>query len=200
MIQKATDKHIKEVLESSKYLYPETDRFGWRDITGEVQTRGVGATDPAWTQIGSGPFSAYAFALNDVCWMAFHVPHDIVPNTDIHLHTHWLSDGTDTEAVRWEYTYTYAKGFNQAAFDTTGTTVTAEEAASGTAYQHMVTETAAITISGLSEPDGIVYVRIRRVTNGGTDNTDTIFMLTSDVHYQSTDQSTFGKAPNFYTG
>ena len=196
----ATDKHIREVLESSKYLYPETDRFGWRDITGEVLTRGVGATDPAWTQIASGPFSAYAFAVNDVCWMAYHVPHDIAPNTDIHLHTHWFSDGTETASVKWEYTYTYAKGFNQSAFDTTGTEITAEEAASGTAYQHMVTETAAISITGLSEPDGIIYVRIRRVTNGGTDNTDTIFMLTSDVHYQSTDQSTFGKAPNFYTG
>ena len=196
----ATDKHIRQVLESSRYLYPETDQFGWRDITGEVLTRGVGATDPAWTQIGAGPFSAYAFAVNDVCWMAYHIPHDIVPNTDIHLHTHWLTDGTETAIVKWEYTYTYAKGFNQSAFNVTGTTVTAEEAASGTAYQHMVTETAAISIDGLSEPDGIVYVRIRRVTNGATDNTDTIFMLTSDVHYQSTDQSTYGKSPNFYAG
>lgn len=196
----ATDKGIKDVLETARYIFPDTDDLGWRDITGEVLTRGVGATDPAWTQIGSGPFYAYAFALNDVCWMAYHIPHDIVPNTAIHFHTHWLTDGTNANPVKWEYSYTYAKGFNQGAFDTTGTVITSEEAAAGIAYQHMVTETAAVIIDGLSEPDGIVYVRIRRLTNGATDNTDNVYMLTSDVHYQSTNLATFGKAPNFYTG
>lgn len=171
--------------------------FGWRDITGEVLTRGVGATDPAWAQIGSGPFYAYSFALNDTCWMVYHVPHDFAPSTDVHLHVHWISDGTDANPVKWQFKYAYAKGFNQAAFDSAGTTITAQEAASGTAYQHMVTETSAIDMS-ITEPDGLILVNITRVTNGATDNTDTIFMLTADVHYRSTNLATLNKSPNFY--
>ena len=38
----------------------------WRDLEGAIDTRGVGATDPAWTIIGAGPFYD-------------HVPHDILP-------------------------------------------------------------------------------------------------------------------------
>jgi len=170
--------------------------FGFRDILGAIETRGIGATDPDWTQIGATSFSAYKFSLNDLCWMAYHIPHDYAPNTDVFFHTHWLADGTDANTVKWEYIYTYAKGHNQQAFNLTGTTVYSEQA-SPAQYQHMVSETAAVTISGI-EPDGIIYVRIRRVANGGTDNTDGIFVLTADVHYQSTNIATKNRTPNFY--
>ena len=172
--------------------------FGWEDITSEITVRGVGGTNPPWAQVGAGPFRAYNFGVNDECWMAFHIPHDIVPSSDLFLHTHWFGDGTNTNIVKWQYTYTYAKGFVQEAFDPTGTVITAEEAANATAYQHQITETAAITIPTLTEPDGLVYVHIKRVTNGGTDNTDNIFVLTSDIHYQSTGIKTMNKAPDFY--
>jgi len=193
-----TGKAAGDVLGDKREIYPSGDNFGWRDITGEVLTRGVGATDPAWAQIGSGPFSAYQFALNDVCWMSYHVPHDIVPNSVIHFHAHWLPDGTNAQPVKWQWDYTYARGFNQEAFDAAGDQITAEEAAGGVAYQHMVTETLGVKLDTLNEPDGIIYVKLTRIANGATDNTDAIFLLTADVHYQSTDQSTFGKAPNFY--
>jgi len=176
----------------------ESPRFGWKDITGPIEVRGVGATDPDWAQIGSGPFYGYKFAVNDKVWICFHIPHDIVPGADIHLHAHWISSGTNVQPVKWEWTYTFAKGFNQSAYDTTGTVITAQEAASGTAWQHMVTETAAITIASLTEPDGLLYVQLRRITNGGTENTDNIFMLTTDVHYQTTNLATLNKAPGFY--
>lgn len=179
-------------------VYPNDAAFGWRDITGDILTRGVGATDPAWTQVGTGPFYAYAFALNDVAWINFHIPHDIVPNSDIHIHAHWFTDGTDTEVVKWQFDYTHALGFNQEAFSETGANITAEEAGPGVQYQHMVTESAGISLSNLTEPDGIMQVRVSRITNGGTDNADNVFLLTADVHYQSTNMATYGKAPNFY--
>lgn len=175
-----------------------TGDFGWRDITGAVEVRGVGSNDPSWSQIGSGPFYGYKFAVGDECWMCFHIPHDIVPSSDIHLHTHYLTDGTNTNSVKWQYVYTYAKGFDQENFSATGTTITSETTPPGSAYRHMVSETAAITIATLTEPDGLIYVHISRITNGGTNNTDGVFMLTSDVHYQSTGLATKGKAPNFY--
>jgi hypothetical protein len=176
-------------------------KWQWRDITTQVSVRGTGPTDPSWSQIGSTAFYAYDFSLNDQCWMAFHIPHDIVPDSDVYFHTHWLPDGTNTNTVKWQYTYSYAKGFNQAAFDmglvnsplTNAGIVTAEEAGPGVAYQHMVSETAAVSIAGLSEPDGIVYVNVQRITNGGTNNTDGIFVLTSDIHYQSTGIGTAGR-------
>ena len=173
--------------------------YGWRDITGDVELRGSPTTDPSWTIINAGPFYAYAFAVNDLVQLVFHVPHDIVPSSDIHLHAHWLTSGVDVNTVKWEWTYTYAKGFNQEAFSTTGTVITAEEAASGTAYQHMVTETTGITIPTLTEPDGLIVAICKRITNGGTDNADTVWLLTTDIHYQSTNQPTANKAPSFYT-
>lgn len=172
--------------------------FGWRDITGQIQTRGNASVDPTWAQIGAGPFWAYKFAIGDEIWIVYHIPHDYAPGSDIYLHVHWIPDGTDANTVKWKYDYTIAKGFDQSAFNTTGTTVYSELAGPGTAYQHMVSETVAISSSEL-EVDGLIIVNIERVTNGGTDNTDDIFMLTTDVHYQSSNLATKNKAPNFYT-
>lgn len=193
-----TDKGVGSILGNRRYTYPDGSDFGWRDITGEIVTRGVGATDPTWTQIGSSVFYAYAFAVNDVCWINYHVPHDIVPNGLIHFHSHWITNGTNANPVKWQFQYTYAKGFNQAAFSTTPTTITAEEAASGTAYQHMVTESTGQQIAGLTEPDGIIQCKITRLTNGATENTDNVYLLMADLHYQSTNQGTYDKSPNFY--
>lgn len=186
--------------EGNKFGTPSSSDFGWADITAPISVRGVAATDPSWSRISTGPFYAFAFGVGDYVWQPFHVPHDIVPGSDVHFHVHWLPSGTNSNTVKWQFDYTYAKGFNQGAFDPNGNSVTVEQAGPGVAYQHMVAETAAVTIPGLTEPDGIIYVRFGRITNGGTDNTDTIFVLTADIHYQSTGLvATKNKAPNFYT-
>lgn len=181
----------------TKQWLHEIYKSGWRDILGPIEVRGVGANDPTWSQIGSGPFRAYKFALNDECWVSFHIPHDYKLGSDMHIHAHWIPDGTNTASVKWQFEYMFAKGHNQAAFAPAGTTITAEEAPPGTAYQHMVTETIAISDSAF-EPDGLLYCCITRVTNGGTDNTDGIFLLTADVHYQSVNFATKNKEPDFY--
>ena len=178
-------------------VYPQSDDFGWRDITGQINVRGVGSNDPTWTVIDAGPLSAFQFALNDECWMAYHMPHDIVKGSDVHLHTHWMVDGTNVQPVRWEWTYSFARGFGQDPYVPAGTTIFAQEAPTGVAWQHMTTESSAITLFAL-ETDAILYTRIRRITNGATDNTDGVFLLTGDVHYQSTDRSTINRAPDFY--
>jgi len=188
-------------LGNKRPVYPAGENFGWRDITGPIEIRGVAATDPSWARIGSSPFWAYKFATDDIVWMCFHVPHDIVPTRPVHFHAHWITDGTSTNNVTWQWTYMYAKGFNQANFSVTGTTVTATQAAAGTAYRHMVTETTGQTIAGLTEPDGLIYVQLSRIANTTSpqaDNADGVFLLTADVHYQSTDECTAGKSPDFY--
>ena len=186
--------------EHRKLLAEEINEFdtGWRDITSEVKIRGTGPTDPSWTQIGATPFWAYQFSVGDKCWHTFHIPHDYKKGTDIHIHVHWLPDGTNTNSVKWQFTYSYAHGHNQAAFDFTGTVVTAEQTVGGTQYQHYVTESAGITVTDM-EPDGLLEVVVERITNGATDNTDDIFVLTNDVHYQSNNRGTLNRSPDFYT-
>jgi hypothetical protein len=172
----------------------------WRDLEGSIDTV-AGANNPTWAQLGSGPFYAYSFGYTpqeDECWLTYHVPHDWVPNSDFHFHAHWTTNGTSTNTVKWEVSYTYAKGFNQEAFNTTGTTINLEEAASGTAYQHMVTESSALTGATITEPDGLLLVYLKRVSNGGSNNADTVYLLEADFHYKSNGLGTVSKAPNFY--
>lgn len=198
-VLKAVDLVIPDTSGKGIKLGDETSSaFGWRDITGEIRTRGVGATDPDWTQVGSGALYQYSFAINDQCWIVYHIPHDYVPGSDFHLHVHWCPSGTDTNIVKWQWVYSYATGFNQAAFSSTGTTITAEEAGPGVALQHMVTETVAIDGSAITEPDGHIWINLTRVTNGGSDNSDTIYVWDADLHYRSTGIPTVNKSPSFY--
>lgn len=175
---------------------------GWRDMVGQIVTPTSGPTIPVWTIINAGPYFAYLFQLNDAVQLVFHLQHDYSPGTNLFLHAHWITNGTSVEPVRWEFTYSFARGFNQGAsstFNTVGTVVTAEQAASGVAYRHMVTEIAAGILGADLEVDGLLLVRIRRVTNGATDNPNSVFLLTADAHYQTITNATKNKAPNLYT-
>ena len=189
--------------------------YGWRDITSDIVTRGLGATDPAWTQVGSTAFRFTRWQVNDVCWFQYHIPHDLyVPptgNASVFFHVHWFVDDSASPTsgeVTWQWTYAYARGFNQDAFDfslansplTTANIVTKTQA-TGVAFQHMVAETAEVTIPNLTEPDGIISVQIKRIANPQSpvnELSSDPFMITSDVHYRSTNISTVNKAPNFY--
>ena len=91
---------------------------------------------------------------------------------------------------------TIATGHDQENF-TADATITVEEAANGTAWRHMVTE----DTGGLSliEPDTLIIMELARITNGGTNNSDTVFGLFVDFHYQTAQYSTPNRLPNFYT-
>lgn len=179
----------------------DTPAFGWRDITSEVDTRGTGANDPTFqvytgTNLRSLQFSATTM---QECFIVYHMPHDYVPGTDIYFHAHWSNAAAtpNTGGVVWKFEYSFAKGFNQEAFPAP-TTVSVTQACPATRYQHMVAETAAVTIATL-EVDGLILVRCYRdATNVADTCTDAVFLHTCDVHYQSTNMATKGKAPSFY--
>jgi hypothetical protein len=188
--------------QGAKFGTATVNDFGWGDILGEINVRGTGAADPSWTQIGTTIFYDYKFDVNDECWINFHVPHDYAPGTDIYFHTHWTADGTNDQTVKWQFEFAYADGYGNF-FSTpfplaTPTTITAEEAAAGNPFVHMITESAAVTITGM-EVDGMIKVKLKRITNGGTDNTDAIFLMMSDIHYQTTGIPTKNRNPNFYS-
>ena len=50
----------------------------------------------------------------------------------------------------------------------------------------------------LTEPDELLLVTIRRVTNGVVNNTDIVFGLSVDLHYEADRDTTPNKTPNFY--
>lgn len=158
----------------------------WRDLITQLRVPASGPSIPVLTAVGSGVIRHPAWAINDQLWTDWYIQHDYAPNTDVFLHMHWHSGGTSTAVVVWEFTFYHAKGNNQGnfAFAGAGTVITASQAAHGTAFRHMITETAAVTISGL-EPDSMLCSRIRRITNGSADNADLIFGFQTDLHYQA---------------
>tara|TARA_Y100000310_G_scaffold303578_1_gene342051 strand:- start:88 stop:714 length:627 start_codon:yes stop_codon:yes gene_type:complete len=176
-----------------------TPTFPWHDILGTIDIQTTGPNNPSYLQVGATSFYDFQFDIGEKCQINFHLPHDYAEGTDVHFHAHWIADGTDTNTVKWQFEYAYADGHGGGVFPLgSSTTVTAEEAAAGVAYTHMVTETTAQTISGC-EPDGIIQCIITRITNGGTNNTDNIFLKEADVHYQSTGIGTKNKSPDFYS-
>lgn len=186
------------ILDGDLIVLESGHQYGWHDMLGEVRVRGVPATDPTWAIISGSVFSGYKFSVNDTVWIPFHVPHDYVPGTDIYIHTHWLQDGTDTNTVKWEYSLAYASGYGRGNFPLASPiVVTSELAASGIAHDHMISESIGITVPGM-EVDGFIKVRLRRVTNGGTDNADSIFVDTADIHYLSNSRPTKNRNYNFY--
>lgn len=174
---------------------------GWKDMLAPLTAAGVPiANAPALTAFTIGTYTRreYAFSVGDYLYVQpFHINHDIKPNGLGYLHVHWMTNGTSTASVKWQFDLVRAKGHNQEAF-TQVASRTVEQAASGTAFQHMVSEVDVADALTFTEPDELLLVTLTRVTNGGTDNADTVFGLMVDIHYESDRDATPNKAPNFY--
>lgn len=176
---------------------------GWKDLVAPMTAAGVPALNaPAMTAFGPAHTpqrEELVFELNDFCFcQAFHVGHDIMPGGLAYVHCHWSTDGTSTATVKWEFNIQRALGHNQANF-AAPTVVTVEQAAQGTAWRHMIAEVSIGDALTLTEPDELILVTLRRITNGGTNNTDAVYGLTVDFHYQADRDTTPNKAPDFYT-
>jgi len=177
-----------------------THRTIWKDSVAPLSSAGVpSASAPTATAFGpSGIREELAFAVNDYLFVQpFHINHDIIPGAKAYPHVHWSTGGTATNTVKWEMEIMRALGHGQEAFAAPAT-VSVEQAASGTAWQHMITEVADGDALELAEPDELVLITLKRVTNGGTDNTDDVFGLMVDLHYESNTIGTINKVPDFY--
>lgn len=179
-----------------------TPAFGYHDILGQIELRGVGANDPNFAVYTGTSMRAYQFSASTMneFFMVYHLPHDYAPGTDIFFHMHWSNAAAtpNTGNVVWAFEYTFAKGYNQEAFPATAT-IKVTQASPATRYQHNIAETAAVTIASL-EPDGLILCRCYRdATNVADTCTDAVFAHTADVHYQSTGIPTKGKNFPFYT-
>ncbi len=174
---------------------------GWSDMLAPLLGSGMPAQNaPALAVFGPSPsvYRAYVFGVDDYCFVQpFHVNHDVKPSGQAYVHVHWSTNGTSTATVKWEFQIMRALGHNQANFGA-ATTLTVTQAAAGTGWRHMVAEVDVSQTLTLSQPDELLLVTLKRVTNGGTNNPNSVYGLMVDFHYESDRASTPLKAPPFY--
>lgn len=191
------DNSKKENYAISEDSLEEQFLSGWRDMRSGLVAAATGAGTPALIAFGpSGNIKQRRFGVNDSVYVAVHVDHDIKVGSTLYPHVHWSTDGTSENTVKWQFSYTTAKGFNQEAFPA-DSIITVEEAASGTAWQHMVTEDETGFLA--PEVDSVILIELKRITNGGSENADAVFGIFVDLHYQTDRYATIGKRPDFYT-
>jgi len=190
-----------------------TPTFGWRDIIGTLKIRIVGANDPVFNSYNGTSVRQFQFsnAIMNEIFHEYHIPHDYVPGSDVHVHVHWSQTTVDTGGaagapgvVKYYFDALYSKGHNQEAFPAAVTTVSVTQTASATVRQHMITEVQLTTSGALGgnnlEPDGVIILRMYRDPADAADTLDQgPFVHFVDLHYQSTNMATKQKAPNFYT-
>lgn len=171
----------------------------WENYTTSLIVSRPGATAPTLRAFGpTGNIQQLDFAVNDFVYTAgFPIGHDIKPGSLMYPFVYWSTNGINTNTVKWELSYTYAKGHDQEAFPAE-TTLNLEKAGSGTAWQLMITEASDTEAFTAPEVDSSILLKLRRVTNGGTDNADQVFGLFIGMHYQKDRFGTPQKAPDFY--
>jgi hypothetical protein len=192
--------------------------FGWKDLLGDQFSKNTGGTKPLLTTYND-TIDAWQFSDGDEAFLTYHIPHDYVPGTDIHLHVHWSQtyDSCTGGTIDFRYSAIYAKGHNQVSGSVFGpaTPITAtfpsiniNDGNGGlNQYQHHLTE---VVISAASstgalfdrddfEPDGVIELTFEMTSNNltGVSVTDP-FIHYVDIHYQSTNIGTKDKAPDFY--
>ena len=185
---------------------PTSPAFGWKDLLGNIVAKNTGATAPALATYRGG-LQQFQFAVNDECFLEFHLPHDYVPGTDIFIHAHWshISAAVTTGVATWGFETSYAKGYDQAAFIAPVSPTVAQNA-STVQYRHMIAEVqlSAASPSGSQidsddlQPDGLILVRAYLSANTLSAAADP-FLHFVDIHYQSTQLATKNKAYPFYT-
>lgn len=191
-----------------------TPTFGWGDLLGEVRIRTTGANRPTRATY-NGQIGGVRFSNGDKEEFEYHIPHDYVIGTDIHLHVHWSQISATNTGGTIDFTYhaIYAKGHNQATgsqYTSTPITALFSSTDAGTKqYQHHLTEvvisaataTAALFDRDDIEPDGVIKLTLVMTTNSLTDSvavTDP-FIDYADIHYQTTGLiGTKSRTPNFY--
>jgi hypothetical protein len=189
--------------------------YPWRDLEGNVTPR-ASAPNAATLEVFRDNVREWAFAAGDVSDNSFHIPHDYVPGSDLYFHVHWSHTGTSISgSLVFTLNYMYAKGHNQAAFPAqTVLTFPTISPTIGThpQYQHIITEvqlSAAAPAAGqidsdIIEVDGLILANfvVTTIPTIGSPAGASVarpYIHHIDLHYQSTEIGTKGKAPDFWT-
>lgn len=197
-LRRYIDEELRSIRDSLLTVYGE-----WYDLLSPIVSAGRrgSLSDFDWTDYNSTGIYQPEFALNEDGIVNFHINHDIKRGSKMYPHVHWSTDGTQTNDVVWELNYIWADR-NDATPSTFSAlqTLTITGAPSGTAYQHIVSEVSDGAAIDVPDVDAIILMQIKRVTNGGTNNTDAVFGHFVDIHYQRERLGTPNKAPDYYKG
>jgi hypothetical protein len=155
---------------------------------------------------------SFAYNVGDRMDAFIHIPHDWVVGTDLYLHVHWAHNGTSVSGnMIWKANYTMAKGHNQqnfGAIKSQNITYNTVDITTTPQYRHRIDEvqlsdnggTGNLLDTAQIEVDGIIMLSLIADTiptiGGGTTSP---FLITTDLHYQSSNIGTKNKAPNFYS-
>lgn len=178
----------------------DTEQFGWEDLLGAINVDREAASNKPSFNTYVGNVKQYQFIVDDQVYINYHIPHDIVPNSNLYIHTHWSAD-SNTGSATWEVEAAYASGHDGGAFSSPVTVTINEDVTSN--LSHMVTESQLSAPAGAGgllvaediEIDGIIMVRVKLAAETLAANP---FLHFVDIHYQSTGIGTLNKAPNFY--
>lgn len=190
--------------------------FGFADLLGDQFSKNTGATKPTLTTY-NGVVQGWQFGNGDEAFVSFHIPHDYVMGTDIHLHIHWSQTSATATGGTLDFKYTgiYSKGHNQASFTLTPKTATfssidINDGGSGLdQYRQHLTE---VTISAATataalfdrddlEPDGVIEMTFEMDANNLTNSGSVLdpFIHFVDIHYQTNSVvGTKSRTPDFY--
>lgn len=171
---------------------------GFTDLLGQVTTKATGAGRPTYAVV-NGNFEEYKFAINDRIQLFYHINHDFVPGL-VYPHIHLETDGTDTRVIRFQGELVYAPGFGQGSYNYGSPTLfTIDQTPNGTPYTSYVAEYLAGIDASAWQVDGGCKIIWKRITNGGSENPDGVYVTTADIHYTSTASgaTTPLKAPPF---
>lgn len=172
---------------------------GWKDNFANLTAAATGSGSPSLQPFGpSGNAKQRRFGINDSVYVVWHIDHDIKPGSTCYIHVHWSSDGTDLDPVKWEVSFTTATRDSMTSTDyfPTDTVVGIEDSSDGTAWRHNVSEdTVGLTIP---EIDSLVIAEVKRVSPSSGTNSDDVFGLFVDLHYQSDRDFTPSRSPDFY--
>lgn len=181
----------------------------WRDLVGHVIPKSSGPGAPTRTAYRGNMYD-WAFILNDVVDLGFHLGHDYDPASDLYYHVHWSHNGTNISGTLGVTSYlTYQKGHNQGVFPAEIAPVITQGSlsiGSYPQYQHNITE---IQLSAASpsatqfdsdnlEPDGIIF-GTAKLTTLPTVTGGSLFIHYIDIHYKASYYGTANKAPSFYS-
>ena len=170
----------------------------WEDNTADMAIGTIGAGSPTLTIVNGGPYKGFVFGVGDSVNLGYHITHDVKPGSLIYPHVHWTTDGTNVGTLTWRISHQIAAGHNQAAFPTTST-IDVLTTASGTAWQHMITEVSDTQAITMPEVDSLVLMNVSLLSASGFGTpADKIFGLYADLHYQKDRFGTPQKAPDFY--
>lgn len=169
--------------------------YGWKDLRMSVAGSATGVGTPTLAPFGpTGNIKQMSFGVGDSVYLGAHVDHDAWVGSDCHFHVHWSTNGTNIQPVKWQLNWIQATGHNTDNFGAESV-LELQEAAQGSLWRHMVTEDP--VGQPLPDVDSLILCELKRVTNGGTENSDTVFGLFVDIHYQVQQFATPYRSPDF---